>query len=109
MRFQAWHSDVSQLGDTTLPPDVPEMLDDEFLQQLHHTMLEVGRRSFPQHSPAKIVVPDSCRRGCYGVPQLPTRVPYIEWDSQHGERDLFFFFSFDATSAGFWISSLRNM
>ncbi len=30
-----------QLGDTSLPAEQPEMLDDEFLQKLHHVLLEV--------------------------------------------------------------------
>lgn len=30
-----------QLGDTTLPLTQPEMLDDEFLKNLHHVLLEV--------------------------------------------------------------------
>ncbi|KAH8105361.1 trm112 [Cristinia sonorae] len=30
-----------QLGDTTLPSEMPEMVDDEFLKNLHHALLEV--------------------------------------------------------------------
>ncbi|KAJ6631008.1 hypothetical protein B0H10DRAFT_1773571 [Mycena sp. CBHHK59/15] len=30
-----------QLGDTSLPDQLPEMLDDEFLQTLHHVLLEI--------------------------------------------------------------------
>jgi len=30
-----------QLGDTTLPPEMPEMVDDEFLKNLHHVLLEM--------------------------------------------------------------------
>lgn len=30
-----------QLGDTSLPAEQPEMVDDEFLQKLHHVLLEV--------------------------------------------------------------------
>ncbi|TFY59204.1 hypothetical protein EVJ58_g5924 [Rhodofomes roseus] len=30
-----------QLGDTSLPAEPPEMLDDDFLQKLHHVLLEV--------------------------------------------------------------------
>ena len=32
---------MRQVGDTSLPPEQPEMTDDEFLQQLHHVLLEV--------------------------------------------------------------------
>ena len=31
----------AQLGDTSLPAEQPEMLDDDFLQKLHHVLLEV--------------------------------------------------------------------
>jgi multifunctional methyltransferase subunit TRM112 len=31
----------TKLGDTSLPEEQPEMLDDEFLQKLHHVLLEV--------------------------------------------------------------------
>jgi multifunctional methyltransferase subunit TRM112 len=30
-----------QLGDTSLPQERPEMLDDDFLQRLHHVLFEV--------------------------------------------------------------------
>ncbi|THH32656.1 hypothetical protein EUX98_g1517 [Antrodiella citrinella] len=30
-----------QLGDTTLPSEMPEMVDDEFLKNLHHVLLEM--------------------------------------------------------------------
>jgi len=32
---------AKQLGDTTLPEEPPEMLDDEFLKKLHHVLLEI--------------------------------------------------------------------
>jgi hypothetical protein len=31
----------SQLGDTSLPLEQPEMLDDDFLKSLHHVLFEV--------------------------------------------------------------------
>lgn len=31
-----------ELGDTSLPGEQPEMADDEFLQKLHHVLLEVS-------------------------------------------------------------------
>ena len=34
-------SSILQLGDTSLPEEQPEMTDDEFLQKLHHVLLEV--------------------------------------------------------------------
>ncbi|KAF9814265.1 hypothetical protein IEO21_05204 [Rhodonia placenta] len=30
-----------QLGDTSLPNEPPEMMDDDFLQKLHHVLLEI--------------------------------------------------------------------
>ncbi|CCM00303.1 uncharacterized protein FIBRA_02333 [Fibroporia radiculosa] len=30
-----------QLGDTSLPSEPPDMLDDDFLQKLHHVLLEI--------------------------------------------------------------------
>ena len=33
--------EVRQVGDTSLPLEQPEMTDDEFLQKLHHVLLEV--------------------------------------------------------------------
>ncbi|KAF8432192.1 hypothetical protein L210DRAFT_3487084 [Boletus edulis BED1] len=32
---------VRQVGDASLPPEQPEMTDDEFLQKLHHVLLEI--------------------------------------------------------------------
>ncbi|EJC98181.1 Trm112p-domain-containing protein [Fomitiporia mediterranea MF3/22] len=32
---------AKQLGNTTLPVEQPEMLDDEFLKALHHVLLEI--------------------------------------------------------------------
>ncbi|TFY81508.1 hypothetical protein EWM64_g2503 [Hericium alpestre] len=32
---------AKQVGDTSLPLEQPEMLDDEFLKQLHHVLLEI--------------------------------------------------------------------
>ena len=39
--------DRLQLGDTSLPSEQPDMIDDEFLQQLHHVLLEVRSISYP--------------------------------------------------------------
>ncbi|KAF8548811.1 Trm112p-domain-containing protein [Imleria badia] len=36
-----WRALVRQLGDTSLPLEQPEMTDDEFLQKLHHVLLEI--------------------------------------------------------------------
>lgn len=35
----------TQLGDTSLPPEMPEMVDDDFLKNLHHVLLEVCSRN----------------------------------------------------------------
>ncbi|KAF8427211.1 hypothetical protein L210DRAFT_3489213 [Boletus edulis BED1] len=39
-----WHALVDAatlVGDASLPPEQPEMTDDEFLQKLHHVLLEI--------------------------------------------------------------------
>ena len=43
---------LNEIGDTSLPLERPEMLDDELLKQLHHVLLEVSRHtpSFPSPS-----------------------------------------------------------
>jgi multifunctional methyltransferase subunit TRM112 len=55
-RYSTFH----QLGDTSLPLERPEMVDDDFLKKLHHVLLEVrdyvetyNVRNLHQHS-------DSC-------------------------------------------------
>jgi len=42
----------NEIGDTSLPLERPEMLDDELLKQLHHVLLEVSRHTpyFPSPS-----------------------------------------------------------
>jgi multifunctional methyltransferase subunit TRM112 len=37
----------AQLGDSSLPIEEPEMVDDDFLKTLHHVLLEVCRRFSP--------------------------------------------------------------
>ncbi|KIJ67447.1 hypothetical protein HYDPIDRAFT_173963 [Hydnomerulius pinastri MD-312] len=32
---------AKQVGDTSLPPEQPEMMDDDLLQKLHHVLLEI--------------------------------------------------------------------
>lgn len=32
-----------EVGDTSLPPEQPDMMDDELLQKLHHVLMEVNR------------------------------------------------------------------
>ncbi|KAG6902137.1 hypothetical protein C0995_003894 [Termitomyces sp. Mi166 len=41
LEWKALVDAARQLGDTTLPLEVPEMLDDEFLKNLHHVLLEI--------------------------------------------------------------------
>lgn len=36
-----------QIGDTSLPVERPEMLDDDLLKQLHHVLLEVSQHVMP--------------------------------------------------------------
>jgi multifunctional methyltransferase subunit TRM112 len=37
---------LNKIGDTSLPPERPEMLDDDLLKQLHHVLLEVSQYAF---------------------------------------------------------------
>ncbi|KIJ09316.1 hypothetical protein PAXINDRAFT_164387 [Paxillus involutus ATCC 200175] len=32
---------AKQVGDTSLPPEQPEMMDDDLLRQLHHVLMEI--------------------------------------------------------------------
>ncbi|EDR03507.1 uncharacterized protein LACBIDRAFT_253381 [Laccaria bicolor S238N-H82] len=41
IEWKALVDTARQLGDTSLPLEQPEMLDDEFLKNLHHVLLEV--------------------------------------------------------------------
>ncbi|PFH48534.1 hypothetical protein AMATHDRAFT_149746 [Amanita thiersii Skay4041] len=41
IEWKALVDTARQLGDTSLPLEPPEMLDDEFLKNLHHVLLEV--------------------------------------------------------------------
>ena len=40
-------TEFPQLGDTSLPSECPEMLDDEFMKNLHHALLEVSAFTTP--------------------------------------------------------------
>ena len=37
---------IYKVGDTSLPVERPEMLDDDLLRQLHHVLLEVSHHAF---------------------------------------------------------------
>ncbi|PPR04679.1 hypothetical protein CVT24_011896 [Panaeolus cyanescens] len=41
LEWKALVDTAKELGDTSLPDEQPEMLDDEFLQNLHHVLLEI--------------------------------------------------------------------
>ncbi|TRM58078.1 hypothetical protein BD626DRAFT_189128 [Schizophyllum amplum] len=41
LEWQALVDAAKELGDTSLPNEIPEMMDDEFLQALHHVLLEI--------------------------------------------------------------------
>ncbi|KAI4522338.1 hypothetical protein EV122DRAFT_225338 [Schizophyllum commune] len=41
IEWQALVDAAKELGDTSLPNEIPEMMDDEFLQALHHVLLEI--------------------------------------------------------------------
>ncbi|KAI0076662.1 Trm112p-domain-containing protein [Panus rudis PR-1116 ss-1] len=41
LEWKALVGAARQLGDTSLPEEMPEMLDDEFLKNLHHVLFEI--------------------------------------------------------------------
>ncbi|TFK38403.1 Trm112p-domain-containing protein [Crucibulum laeve] len=41
LEWKALVDTARELGDTTLPLELPEMLDDDFLKNLHHVLLEI--------------------------------------------------------------------
>ncbi|KAH6902593.1 trm112 [Coprinopsis sp. MPI-PUGE-AT-0042] len=41
IEWKALVDTARQLGDTSLPQEQPEMVDDEFLKNLHHVLLEI--------------------------------------------------------------------
>ncbi|CAK5268619.1 unnamed protein product [Mycena citricolor] len=41
LEWKALVDAARELGDTSLPEEMPEMLDDEFLKTLHHVLLEI--------------------------------------------------------------------
>jgi multifunctional methyltransferase subunit TRM112 len=41
LEYEALVQTAQDLGDTSLPAEQPEMLDEEFLKKLHHVLLEV--------------------------------------------------------------------
>ena len=52
VRLRSCFSDYEhgiQLGDTSLPSEMPEMVDDEFLKNLHHVLLEVTQIKSTTH------------------------------------------------------------
>ncbi|KAI0942311.1 hypothetical protein AcW1_002970 [Taiwanofungus camphoratus] len=53
-----------QLGDTSLPDEPPAMLDDEFLQKLHHVLFQTFRA-------------DTCRRRCNDLSQLSAFLSHL--------------------------------
>ncbi|KAJ7086073.1 hypothetical protein B0H15DRAFT_782446 [Mycena belliarum] len=55
-----------QLGDTSLPDQLPEMLDDDFLKTLHHVLLEI-------HVEEGIMICPNCKHNYHianGIPNM---------------------------------------
>ncbi|KAI0919894.1 hypothetical protein AcV5_001844 [Taiwanofungus camphoratus] len=71
-----------QLGDTSLPDEPPAMLDDEFLQKLHHVLFQVccanflisGSLALPTHETFRA---DTCRRRCNDLSQLSAFLSHL--------------------------------
>ncbi|TFK61307.1 Trm112p-domain-containing protein [Pluteus cervinus] len=57
---------AKQLGDTSLPPEQPEMTDDEFLKNLHHVLMEI-------HVEEGVMICPNCSRNypiSNGIPNM---------------------------------------
>lgn len=71
-----------QLGDTSLPDEPPEMLDDEFLQKLHHVLFQVCCANFLISGPLALPThetfhADTCRRRCNDLSQLSAFLSHL--------------------------------
>jgi hypothetical protein len=75
-----------KVGDTSLPVERPEMLDDDLLRQLHHVLLEVSQHAFSSISPQSdgVFFLDSHRQWFHDVSKLRPRVSDLEWDPKYG-------------------------
>ena len=74
---------LNEIGDTSLPVERPDMLDDELLKQLHHVLLEVSRCIFCPFSLMTSFV-DPRRRRFDDLSELRARLSHFEWDPKHG-------------------------
>ena len=72
---------VDKLGDTSLPAETPEMVDDEFLKSLHHVLLEVRFCGSPVLQCISPRISDAHRRRVYDLPQLWACIPHSEWNT----------------------------
>ena len=75
----------NEIGDTSLPPERPEMLDDDLLKQLHHVLLEVSQYTLFPFSPMTSFV-DPRRRRFYDMPKLWARLSCFKRDPKYGPR-----------------------
>ncbi len=76
-----------KIGDTSLPVERPEMLDDDILKQLHHVLLEVSHGHTCHHfllSDLADFLLDPHRRGFHDMSKLWTRLSHLEWDPKYG-------------------------
>jgi hypothetical protein len=75
--------ELFKIGDTSLPAERPEMLDDDLLKQLHHVLLEVSQRACAPFSLTSSFS-DPHRRGFHDMSKVRARLFYLEWDTKHG-------------------------
>ena len=64
------------------------MVDDEFLKNLHHVLLEVRPDADPCALLAAHASTDAHRGGRDGLPELQPHLPHLERHSKHGARCL---------------------
>jgi len=74
---------LNEIGDTSLPSERPEMLDDDLMKQLHHVLLEVSQYTlFPFSLTTSFV--DPRRRRFDDVSKLRARLSHFERDPKYG-------------------------
>lgn len=75
---------INEIGDTSLPLERPEMLDDDLLKQLHHVLLEVSQYTLFPFSSRTTPFVDPCRRRVDDVSKLRSRLSHFERDPKYG-------------------------
>ena len=76
---------LNEIGDTSLPPGRPEMLNDDLLKQLHYVLLKsVHTPYFPSHSRLTMSFVDPHRQRFDDMSKLRARLSHFERDPKYG-------------------------